>query len=36
MMGRSPLWLLVFAVAVIYAAVSGHYGTLLNLLLRVA
>jgi hypothetical protein len=32
---RSPLWFAVFLVAVVYAAASGHWGSLLNLLLRV-
>lgn len=33
--GRSPAWVVVFAVAVVYAAASGHWQSLLGLLLRV-
>ncbi len=32
---RSVLWLLVLVVGLVYAAVSGHWGTVVNLLLRV-
>lgn len=33
---RSPLWALVFVVGLGYAVASGHWGSVTNLLLRVA
>lgn len=34
--GRSLVFLLVLVVGLVYAAVSGHWGSFVNLLLRVA
>lgn len=36
MKGRSPLWWGIFAAGVVYAVASGHWGSLVNLALRVA
>lgn len=34
--GRSVFYLLVLAVGLVYAIVAGHWGSVVNLLLRVA
>lgn len=35
-MRRSPVWLVVFVVALVYALSAGHWQSALSLLLRVA
>lgn len=34
--GRSVFWALILVVGLVYAVASGHWGTAVNLLLRVA